>query len=195
MRPNRRDAGEYQRHRARVNLDTAATLEYKGIHGSEWPARSFLPEKLMQQVTETPVTQTHRSIQSHLRALDAYSPGWLKIAFVFVLAAVSATFVCGQQAPVPDQVHQPPADPAGEARQQLPPFKLPAGLTQELDLTYAKYGTREVKLGLYRPSSGKGPFPGVVFIHGGAWVTGGKAGFSHQAACLATKGYVCVSID
>jgi acetyl esterase/lipase len=126
----------------------------------------------------------------------ASSVRWLKIiAWLSILTVAGASAACGQQAPASDNVHQPAVNAAGEPLEKLPPFKLPAGVTLEKDLTYAQYGTRTVKLDLYRPSTGKGPFPGVVFIHGGAWKVGTKSGFSNQAAYLATKGYVCVSID
>jgi pectinesterase len=78
---------------------------------------------------------------------------------------------------------------------EAPSFKLPAGVTLVPDLPYARYGTRELKLDLYRPSSGKGPFPGVVFIFGGGWARGNRSSFQRQAAYLATKGFVSATID
>src|SRR5712692_10235418 len=75
-----------------------------------------------------------------------------------------------------------------------PPFELPAGVTVERDLVYARYGDREMKLDLYRPASGAGPFPAIVFIHGGGWSAGNKNAFRRQAAYLATKGVVGASI-
>jgi pectinesterase len=126
--------------------------------------------------------------------LHALSIRWSKI-FLFAFAVVGTAVMRSQQAAVPNQIDQPIVNEAGEPRQKLPPLKLPDDVTLIRDLVYAQYGTRGVKLDLYRPSSGNGPFPGVVFIHGGAWSSGSKADFSHQAAYLATKGYVCVSID
>jgi len=70
-----------------------------------------------------------------------------------------------------------------------PPFELPAGVTVERDLVYARYGDREMKLDLYRPASGAGPFPAIVFIHGGGWSAGNKNAFRRQAAYQATKGF------
>jgi acetyl esterase/lipase len=84
---------------------------------------------------------------------------------------------------------------AQQKRAEVPPFKLPAGVTIDHDLVYARYGSRELKLDLYRPESGAGPFPGIVFIHGGGWRAGTRTQFRRQAAYLATKGFVSVSID
>lgn len=129
------------------------------------------------------------------RALGAFGLRWSKMAAVFIIVVAYTTIVRGQQTPATNLVQQPAVNAAGEPVRKGPSFKLPDGVTQVRDLTYAQYGTREMKLDLYWPSSGSGPFPGIVFIHGGAWVLGTKAGFNNQAAYMAGKGYVCVSID
>jgi len=36
-----------------------------------------------------------------------------------------------------------------------------------VDLVYARHGDREMKLDLYVPDQGEGPFPIIVWIHGG----------------------------
>ena len=63
-----------------------------------------------------------------------------------------------------------------------------SGVLVDNDITYATYGTRELKLDLYRPASGSGPFPGIVFIHGGRWELGDKTEFSRQAAVSCNQG-------
>jgi arylsulfatase A len=153
------------------------------------------PEALVRQATAVRAHQSTRLLHGHLHAFGVCSTRRSKIAFLFVLGVAGTTPMCGQTSSVPDQVHQPAVNAAVEPRNKLVPFKLPDGVTLERDLTYAQYGTRELKLDLYQPSSGNGPFPAVVFIHGGAWLMGSKADFSHQAAYLASKGYVCVSIN
>ena len=42
---------------------------------------------------------------------------------------------------------------------------------------------------------GKGPFPVVIFIHGGGFVGGDKSAFTHQSFAVAQKGIVGVSIE
>lgn len=42
---------------------------------------------------------------------------------------------------------------------------------------------------------GKGPFPVVIFIHGGGFVGGDKSNFTHQSFAVAQKGIVGVSIE
>ncbi len=88
----------------------------------------------------------------------------------------------------------------------FPGFNLPqarAGFLEELEgasymeegIVYGKAGGRELKLNLYHPSRGEGPFPAVVFVHGGAWRAGHRGHFNRQASYLAARGYVCASIE
>jgi acetyl esterase/lipase len=76
-----------------------------------------------------------------------------------------------------------------------PPFHLPSGVTVEPHLVYARYGDRELHLDLYHPAKGSGPFPGIVFIHGGGWIGGTHLHFRRQAAYLASKGFVASTIE
>lgn len=80
-------------------------------------------------------------------------------------------------------------------RAEQPPFQLPDGVELKPDLVYAKIGNRELHLDLYLPKSGAGPFPAVVYIHGGGWSGGNKAAFRRQAAHLATKGFAGACIE
>lgn len=61
------------------------------------------------------------------------------------------------------------------------------------------YGTgsgRELKLNVYHPSKKDGgPYPGVVFVHGGGWRAGHPGHFSRQAMYLSANGYVCACIE
>jgi acetyl esterase/lipase len=74
-------------------------------------------------------------------------------------------------------------------------FHLPDGVELQADVVYASPGGRALHLDLYLPKSGSGPFPAVVYIHGGGWVNGKKNAFQKQAAYMATKGYVGACIE
>jgi len=78
---------------------------------------------------------------------------------------------------------------------EIPPFQLPSDVKVEHHLTYARYGHRELHLDLYHPANGNGPFPGIVFIHGGGWSGGPAIQFRRQAAYLASKGFVGATIE
>lgn len=75
------------------------------------------------------------------------------------------------------------------------PAVLPESVSEYSDLVYAKYGNREMTLDLYRPKSGKGPFPAIVFIHGGGWYKGDPSSYTAMAQQLAERGYVTLNIS
>ncbi len=62
-------------------------------------------------------------------------------------------------------------------------------------VVYGTGGGRELRLALYVPSHGGGPFPAVVFVHGGGWRSGSASHFSRQAMILAEAGYVSACIE
>lgn len=69
-----------------------------------------------------------------------------------------------------------------------------AEIVQEENITYGKGGDRALKLDLARPE-GDGPFPAVVFIHGGGWRGGHRAGYRGEIAEAARRGYVAVTVS
>ncbi|MCJ7812663.1 alpha/beta hydrolase, partial [bacterium] len=60
-----------------------------------------------------------------------------------------------------------------------------------LDLAYGNLGERE-KLDIYLPDEGEGPFPVIIYIHGGAWMGGSK----NPGAALEeiNRGYAIVAV-
>ena len=83
------------------------------------------------------------------------------------------------------------ADPEGSTVRRA----LPASVTVERDIVYARYGAREVKLDLYlpkQPTSAK--IPCIVVVHGGGWRNGDKTRFAHHAAALAEHGFAAACI-
>lgn len=69
-----------------------------------------------------------------------------------------------------------------------------AEITFEENLTYGKAGDVELKLDLAQPP-GDGPFPAIVFIHGGGWFQGSRQGYRSQIMEAARRGYVAVTIS
>jgi acetyl esterase/lipase len=64
----------------------------------------------------------------------------------------------------------------------------------EDDITYGKAGDTELKLDLSRPQ-GAGPYPAIVFIHGGGWSGGSRQAYRGQIQEAARRGYVAVTIS
>lgn len=75
-----------------------------------------------------------------------------------------------------------------------PSSKVPNDIEFEKGLVYAKYGTREMHLDLFKPKR-KGRFPAVIIVHGGAWITGHHTMENPLAIALAKRGYVAVTVE
>lgn len=73
-------------------------------------------------------------------------------------------------------------------------ISLAAEITVEEGITYSKVGDQELKLDLAKPE-GDGPFPAIVFIHGGGWLGGERAHFRPYAEEAARRGYVSITIS
>jgi acetyl esterase/lipase len=99
---------------------------------------------------------------------------------VLPLAALSLLAVC-------------PLAPAG-LRAAL--ARAPAGLEHIPDLEYSRPGGRgRLALDLVCPARGKGPFPAVLVLHGGAWVKGSRKACLPMAFRLAREGYVAAVVS
>ena len=71
----------------------------------------------------------------------------------------------------------------------------PAASTMEKDIIYGKAGDQELRLDLVRPTSGKRPFPLVIWIHGGGWVMGDRQGYDAAMRDMAKLGYAGASVQ
>jgi triacylglycerol lipase len=60
--------------------------------------------------------------------------------------------------------------------------------------TYIERDSGPLKMDIYLPE-GRGPFPGVLVVHGGAWVTGSRAQLAAAAMALAQNGYTAAAIS
>ncbi len=65
----------------------------------------------------------------------------------------------------------------------------------EKDVTYGRAGDVDLKLDLARPAKGEGPFPAIVFIHGGGWSGGNRAAYRAAIEEAARRGYVAVTVS
>ncbi len=65
----------------------------------------------------------------------------------------------------------------------------------EEGLTYGQGGETDLKLDLVRPEEGEGPFPAIVFVHGGGWLGGNRTAHRGHAEEAARRGYVAVTVS
>lgn len=70
---------------------------------------------------------------------------------------------------------------------------LPPGTKAHYDLAYVANGHERQKLDLFIPASGNGPFPLIIWVHGGAWKGGSKE--RCPAVRFVDEGYAVASIN
>lgn len=72
---------------------------------------------------------------------------------------------------------------------------VPAGVRAYRDLAYVANAHPHQKLDLYVPEKGDGPFPLIVWIHGGGWIDGDKNGCPPLNSGFVERGYAAASLD
>jgi acetyl esterase/lipase len=77
---------------------------------------------------------------------------------------------------------------SGAAQEARPAVRL------ERDVVFAEAGGRKLKLDLALPD-GDGPFPVVLCIHGGGWVSGDRRQLGQTIEALARQGFAAVTCD
>lgn len=73
--------------------------------------------------------------------------------------------------------------------------KVPDNVVLETGLVYGQGGTEPLLLDLTRPKQGSGPFPALVFVHGGGWGAGSRDAFHPLMNFFSSAGIVCISVD
>jgi acetyl esterase/lipase len=74
------------------------------------------------------------------------------------------------------------------------PVALPPGQIEvKTAITFSKPGEETLNLDLARPMVGKGPWPAVVCLYGGGWISGSRAGVRPWLEYLAAHGYLAVA--
>lgn len=89
------------------------------------------------------------------------------------------------------QGQRPGQGPPGQ--QQREPTRVPEGCTVVRDVVYARAGSKDLTLDIYRPDNSPAKMPVIVWIHGGGWQSGSKD--RCPPAPLAREGYAVVSIN
>lgn len=70
----------------------------------------------------------------------------------------------------------------------------PSEITFREDITYRIVNEQELKLDLAMPT-GDGPFPAIVFVHGGGWIMGNRSRYWYETEEAAQRGFVAATIS
>lgn len=71
----------------------------------------------------------------------------------------------------------------------------PAGVEALNDVEYSKGDKRPLLLDLFKPKDIKKPVPGLIFVHGGSWISGTRKIYGSYCRHFAAKGYVAATIE
>ena len=79
---------------------------------------------------------------------------------------------------------------------EMLPYVPASGFTETLDVQYrdGRAGAATT-LDAFRPQSSNGPLPTVVWIHGGAWISGDKSNVAPYLKILAAEGYTTIGLN
>jgi len=81
----------------------------------------------------------------------------------------------------------------GVARRKAAP--VPDNVTLETGIVFGKGADQPLLLDMTRPKQGKGPFPALLFVHGGGWGAGTRDSFRSPMFYFSQRGFVCVTVD
>ena len=74
-------------------------------------------------------------------------------------------------------------------------IRVPEGVEFVRGITFGEADGQPLLLDLAQPKEGAGPFPALVFVHGGGWAAGDRSAYHGLMLGWAKLGIVCVSVD
>jgi acetyl esterase/lipase len=83
---------------------------------------------------------------------------------------------------------------ARETIAEMEPYAPADGVAQQLDVEYGNAGAN-TSLDVFSPDTGADPLPTVVWIHGGAWISGVKEDVRPYVRMIAAEGYTTVALN
>ncbi|WP_106813975.1 alpha/beta hydrolase [Microbacterium timonense] len=70
-----------------------------------------------------------------------------------------------------------------------------APVEEQLGLEYGAAGDETTTFDVFRPQGAEGPLPTIVWVHGGAWISGSSANVDPYLRILAAEGYTTVGLN
>ncbi|MFK0240312.1 alpha/beta hydrolase [Microbacterium sp. NPDC090281] len=119
-----------------------------------------------------------------------------KIAVGVVVAVVAVVAIVGSLTPWPSAMIIRAVFTKGgeETAAEMDKYVSDTKLTEKLDVAYGDDGA-DTTMDLFRPASATGPLPTVVWIHGGAWISGAKENVDPYLRILAAEGYTTIGVN
>lgn len=119
-----------------------------------------------------------------------------KIAVGVVVAVVAVVAIVGSLTPWPSAMIIRAVFTKGgeETAAEMDKYVSDTKLTEKLDVAYGDAGA-DTTMDVFRPASATGPLPTVVWIHGGAWISGAKENVDPYLRILAGEGYTTIGVN
>lgn len=120
----------------------------------------------------------------------------LKRALIFVVVLAVVGCLAWMQSPWPSALfYRTLFDRGGAALNEALAKHVPADVLAQVDIPYTP-DDADARLDIFRPSGAEGrPLPLVVWVHGGAFLSGSKGQIANYLKILAARGYAAVGVD
>jgi len=121
--------------------------------------------------------------------------GWTAAAIAFVAVVIAIVL---RSTPWPSAMLIRAVFEQGGAQtvQEMTPYVPDTPLAEHLDVQYSDGSAgADTTLDVFSPGAGETPLPTVVWIHGGAWISGSKANVDPYLRILANEGYTTVGVN
>jgi acetyl esterase/lipase len=119
-----------------------------------------------------------------------------RITLGIIVAVVAVVAIIGSITPWPSAMvirsvfTKGGDETAAEMDKHVPDTKL----TETLDVAYSDGGV-DTTMDVFSPASATGPLPTIVWIHGGAWISGSKENVDPYMRILAAEGYTTIAVN
>ncbi|PCE13407.1 esterase [Microbacterium sp. SZ1] len=119
-----------------------------------------------------------------------------KIVLLIVIVVVAIAAIVSAVSPWPSAMlirsvfERGGAETAAEMDRHVPDTEL----TEKLDVSYGDAGA-ETTMDVFAPASATDPLPTIVWIHGGAWISGEKENVDPYLRILAGEGYTTIGVN
>ena len=121
---------------------------------------------------------------------------WLKRAFIASAIVAAAGYLAWTLSPWPSALfYRVLFDRGGVAMNDALAKHVPNDVVAQTGIAYAD-GDPDARLDIFRPAGSEGrPLPVIVWIHGGAFLSGSKDQVSNYLRIVAAQGYATVGVD